>query len=104
MANKARSGMKRCVIIDMARYIEEPSNNFVPFSMWGIIALSSLIKNNYDAWVSNKTINGAIMNYHDELSVKAMCVWRMRHQPTEEQDDTLSGRWCCFAKSQEFGC
>ncbi|RNE97186.1 retrotransposon hot spot (RHS) protein [Trypanosoma rangeli] len=49
MVNLARSGMKGCIIIDMARHFQEPSNNVVPSPEWGMIMLSSPHEDNLKA-------------------------------------------------------
>ncbi|RNE96982.1 retrotransposon hot spot (RHS) protein [Trypanosoma rangeli] len=47
MINLAGSGMKGYIIIDMARQLQEPSNDVVPSHEWGIIMLSSPNEDNF---------------------------------------------------------
>ncbi|RNE95793.1 retrotransposon hot spot (RHS) protein [Trypanosoma rangeli] len=73
MVNKARSGMKGCIIIDMAIHFREPSNDVVPSDEWGIITLSSPHEDNFKAWTEQAGTIKIIMNCPDENDVKAMC-------------------------------
>ncbi|RNE97991.1 retrotransposon hot spot protein (RHS) [Trypanosoma rangeli] len=50
MINLAGSGMKGYIIIDMARQLQEPSNDVVSSPEWGIITLSSPHEDNFKAW------------------------------------------------------
>ncbi|RNF00427.1 retrotransposon hot spot (RHS) protein [Trypanosoma rangeli] len=85
MVNLARSGMKGCIIIDMARHFQEPSNDVVPSHEWGIIMLSSPNENNFQAWANQAGAIEIIMNCPDESDVKAMCAWETRNTTEEEQ-------------------
>ncbi|RNE94869.1 retrotransposon hot spot (RHS) protein, partial [Trypanosoma rangeli] len=85
MINLARTGMKGYIIIDMARQLQEPSNDFVPSPEWGIIMLSSPNEDNFKAWAKQVGAIEIIMNCPDENDVKAMCAWGTRNTTEEEQ-------------------
>ncbi|RNE95317.1 retrotransposon hot spot (RHS) protein [Trypanosoma rangeli] len=85
MVNKARSGMKGCIIIDMAIHFREPSNDVVPSPEWGIIMLSSPNEDNFKQWAKQAGAIKIIMNCPDENDVKAMCAWRTCNTTEEEQ-------------------
>ncbi|RNE97260.1 retrotransposon hot spot (RHS) protein [Trypanosoma rangeli] len=85
MVNLAGSGMKGYIIIDMARQLNEPSNDVVPSPEWGIIMLSSPNENNFKQWANQAGAIKIIMNCPDENDVKAMCAWETRNTTEEEQ-------------------
>ncbi|RNE95141.1 retrotransposon hot spot (RHS) protein [Trypanosoma rangeli] len=85
MINLAGSGMKGYIIIDMARQLQEPSNNVVSSDEWGIIMLSSPNEDNLKAWREQAGAIKIIMNCPDENDVKAMCAWETRNTTEEEQ-------------------
>ncbi|ESL05178.1 hypothetical protein TRSC58_07193 [Trypanosoma rangeli SC58] len=85
MINLAESGMKGYIIIDMAKFTEEPAKNFVPSPEWGITMLSSPNENNFKAWKKHMRAVKIIINCPDENDVKAMCAWETRNTTEEEQ-------------------
>ncbi|RNE96254.1 retrotransposon hot spot protein (RHS) [Trypanosoma rangeli] len=85
MVNLARIGMKGYIIIDMARQLQEPSNDVVPSPEWGIITLSSPHENNLKAWAKQAGAIKIIMNCPDENDMKAMCAWETPNTTDEEQ-------------------
>ncbi|RNE95685.1 retrotransposon hot spot (RHS) protein [Trypanosoma rangeli] len=85
MINLAGSGMKGCIIIDMAIHFQEPSNNVVPSPKWGAIMLSSPNEDNFRAWKKHAGAIKTIMNCPDENDVKAMCAWETRNTTEGEQ-------------------
>ncbi|RNE96228.1 retrotransposon hot spot (RHS) protein [Trypanosoma rangeli] len=89
MVNLAGSGMKGYIIIDMARQLQEPSNDVVPSDEWGIIMLSSPNEDNFKQWAEQADAIKIIMNCPDENDVKAMCTWETRDTTEEEQ----AGYW-----------
>ncbi|RNE99181.1 retrotransposon hot spot (RHS) protein [Trypanosoma rangeli] len=83
-----RNGMKGCAIYEAAEWFHAPSEVFLPSPhLWSMIVVSPPHENNFSSWEERACAMRIIMNCPEELEVKAMCAWRMCHQPAEEQDE-----------------
>ncbi|RNE96267.1 retrotransposon hot spot (RHS) protein [Trypanosoma rangeli] len=57
----------------------------MPPTGWGMLAVSSPNETRYRDWEEDMGARRIIMNGPDERDVMAMCAWRMRGEPAEEQ-------------------
>ncbi|PWU91805.1 putative retrotransposon hot spot protein (RHS,) [Trypanosoma cruzi] len=78
-------GRNAYIIYDVAKEGTPPPRHFAPTSGWGMIAVSFPRVTNYDEWAKQLQTARSIVNYPDEVDVKAMCVWIPRDETKEKQ-------------------
>ncbi|RNC55676.1 retrotransposon hot spot (RHS) protein [Trypanosoma cruzi] len=57
----------------------------LPPGEWVMIVVATLEETSYIHWASEKRAVRIIMDCPDESDVKAMCVWKKRNQPVQQQ-------------------
>ncbi|EKG02349.1 retrotransposon hot spot (RHS) protein, putative [Trypanosoma cruzi] len=62
------------IIYGVAKEGTPPPRHFAPTSGWGMIAVSFPKVTNYDEWTKQIQAARIIVNYPDEVDVKAMCI------------------------------
>ncbi|PWU84497.1 putative retrotransposon hot spot protein (RHS,) [Trypanosoma cruzi] len=62
------------IIYGVAKEGTPPPRHFAPTSGWGMIAVSFPKVTNYDEWAKQLQAARIIVNYPDEVDVKAMCI------------------------------
>ncbi|RNF22128.1 putative retrotransposon hot spot (RHS) protein, partial [Trypanosoma conorhini] len=80
----ARRGKKGYIIYDVSEEGAPPSSKLPPDG-WGMILLASLKSGNFNTLAMQLHTSLTIMNCPDEKEVKAMCAWRTRGRPAQEQ-------------------
>ncbi|EKF35340.1 retrotransposon hot spot (RHS) protein, putative [Trypanosoma cruzi marinkellei] len=80
----SRRGMKGYIIYDVGGRLDIPSP-CLPVGGWGMLVVAMPETTSYIHWASEKRAARIIMNCPDESDVKAMCVWRGRNQPPQQQ-------------------
>ncbi|RNF04682.1 retrotransposon hot spot (RHS) protein [Trypanosoma conorhini] len=77
---------KGYIVYDVSEEGAPPSSGLPPAG-WGMILLGSPEKYNYRALAMQLRIGLTIMNCPSEPEVKAMCAWRTRDRPAQEQKE-----------------
>ncbi|RNE97987.1 retrotransposon hot spot (RHS) protein [Trypanosoma conorhini] len=80
----ARRGVKGYVIYDAAEEGAPPSSELRP-AAWGMAVVAPSNESGFSAWAGTVSARRIIMNCPDENDVKAMCAWRTRDRPAQEQ-------------------
>ncbi|PBJ76464.1 retrotransposon hot spot (RHS) protein [Trypanosoma cruzi cruzi] len=80
----SRRGMKGYIIYDVGGRLDIPSPCLPPGG-WGMLVVATPEKTSYIHWANEKRAVRIIMNCPDESDVKAMCVWKKRNQPPQQQ-------------------
>ncbi|KAF8307037.1 putative retrotransposon hot spot (RHS) protein [Trypanosoma cruzi] len=80
----SRRGMKGYIIYDVGGRLDIPSP-FLPPGGWGMLLVATPETTSYIHWANEKRAVRIIMNCPDESDVKAMCVWKKRNQPPQQQ-------------------
>ncbi|RNF07837.1 retrotransposon hot spot (RHS) protein [Trypanosoma conorhini] len=80
MGQLSGRGIKGYAIYDLAK------EGKIPYSSpWTLFVLSAPYEENYKSWKKQKGAFDFVMNCPDEGDVKAMCAWRERGRPAQEQ-------------------
>ncbi|RNE97773.1 putative retrotransposon hot spot (RHS) protein [Trypanosoma conorhini] len=77
---------KGYIVYDVSEEGAPPSPGLSPAG-WGVIVLGSPEKYNYRALAMQLRVGLTIMNCPSEHEVKAMCAWRTRDRPAQEQKE-----------------
>ncbi|PWU98368.1 putative retrotransposon hot spot (RHS) protein [Trypanosoma cruzi] len=80
----SRRGMKGYIIYDVVYRLDIPSPCLPPGG-WGMLVVATPETTSYIHWANEKRAVRIIMNCPDESDVKAMCVWKKRNQPPQQQ-------------------
>ncbi|RNC35445.1 putative retrotransposon hot spot (RHS) protein [Trypanosoma cruzi] len=80
----SRRGMKGYIIYDVGGRLGIPSPCLPPEG-WGMLLVATPETTSYISWANEKRAVRIIMNCPDESDVKAMCVWKKRNQPPQQQ-------------------
>ncbi|PWU82854.1 putative retrotransposon hot spot (RHS) protein [Trypanosoma cruzi] len=78
-----RCEVKGYIIYDVSEQGKGPHVG-LPFALWGMIVVTSPNVNNFKRWMSQNGAVGIVMNCPDESDVRAMCVWKKRNEPREQ--------------------
>ncbi|ESS55115.1 retrotransposon hot spot (RHS) protein [Trypanosoma cruzi Dm28c] len=84
-------GRNAYIIYDVAKEGTPPPRHFAPTSGWGMIAVPFPRVTNYDEWAKQLQVARIIVNYPDEVDVKAMCAWMTRDETKEKQAEYWKG-------------